>query len=299
MLQFFPCQFLIVFHLQKGIFCHYLFNRIYHFGVTTWPDHERLKWSCSFIGSNKIVLSHLFSLVQQKRLPWLDVCQKNLCSLFFFFCLSWFSIKLFRQGSSKVAFDRIVVYRCCFSLFKVCILIPYLEDIYFLIFGELLNIGHVSTAFGLKWCPSLIHWWDLAFNWSFSKNVSLLGLDFFHEALVFPESAFFSRIGVLLNVLENLFFFVLILDVDSFEKELGSLIFVFFESEATVSGSEVFELLCGPFFFVFILKCNLEKSWYFMKKLIFLFFLFGVQVCGFEIFGSMLFFKGMVGNGPG
>jgi hypothetical protein len=27
-----------------------------------------------------------------------------------------------------------------------------------------------------------------------------------------------------------------------------------------VSGSEVFELLCGPFFFVFILKCNLEKS---------------------------------------
>lgn len=35
-----------------------------------------------------------------------------------------------------------------------------------------------------------------------------------------------------------------------------------------------------------------------MKKLIFLFFLFGVQVSGFEVFGPVFLFKGMLANGP-
>jgi hypothetical protein len=36
-----------------------------------------------------------------------------------------------------------------------------------------------------------------------------------------------------------------------------------------------------------------------MKKLIFLFFLFGVQVSGFKVFGPMLLIKGMLANGLG
>ena len=36
-----------------------------------------------------------------------------------------------------------------------------------------------------------------------------------------------------------------------------------------------------------------------MKKLIFLFFLFGVEIGGFEVLGSGLLFEGMLGNGLG
>jgi hypothetical protein len=133
----------------------------------------------------------------------------------------------------------------------------------------------------------------------FCKDASLFRLDFPHETSIFPESAFFTRIGVFLDVLDEFFIFVLVFDVDSFEEELGPFVFVFFEPETAVSGSELFDLLVCPFFFVLVLKCNLEKGGDFVKELIFLFFLFGVEVGGFEVLGSGLFFEGMLGNGLG